>query len=84
MNPPPILPSVRIALGQAASDALRASGCDYLIASPQTHPDDPTKYAIHCYNLPDEVAQQVAGILARTHHAVKDRATKTTATDPHP
>ena len=76
MNPSPIKPSVRIALGPTASAALAATDCPYYVVTRQYHPHDPSRWAISCYALPDEVAQQIAAILAGTHHAIRNRPAK--------
>ena len=81
--PQPITPTLRIQLGPTASAALAATGHDYLVVSPQTHPDDPTRYAIYCYTLPPEITRQLAAILAGSHHAVKNRPAKASFTNIH-
>ena len=82
--PQPIRPTCRIALGQAASDALRETQCDYLVTSPQAYPDDPARYAIYCYCLPPEITRQISAILRGTHHAIRNRPAKASATNVHP
>ena len=74
--PQPITPTLRIQLGPTASAALAATGHDYLVVSPQTHPDDPTRYAIYCYTLPPEITRQISAILRGTHRAARIRNPK--------
>ena len=78
-KPQPILPTCRIALGQPASDALRATGSDYLVCSPMYYPDDSSKFAIYCYSLPAEITRQIASILAGSHKATRIRPAKPAA-----
>jgi len=85
MNAQPIKPSMRIQLGPSASAALSASGeTNFAVVSRQTHPDNPARWAIHLYPLPDAVIRDMWAVMRGTHHAARNRADKTSATDPHP
>jgi len=65
---------VRIALGEAASEALRAAGDAFLIIGRGTHDHAPGRMVIHCVPIDKKTADLACGVILGTHKASRIKA----------
>lgn len=69
-GPPPNPGQVRLLLGQAASDYLTATGeSAFLIVGKASHPDDPSRWALHLVPVEKGLADKLCEIAMGTRKA---------------
>lgn len=79
---PPVRGHVRIALSQAASDALLAAGDAFLIVGRGSYPDAPGRMVIHCLPVPKPQADAACRVAMGEARAVKIKPKSPTTAEP--